>query len=84
MQEKIEIGYQAFVDGKAEEFGAVRHITPDGNEISVYIENAGEFMIPRTAVKSVQSQKVTFASDKLDARVRKAISHAHDAEDPAL
>jgi hypothetical protein len=33
-------------------------------------------------VISVEEDKVTFACEKLDARLREAIGHAHDAEDP--
>jgi hypothetical protein len=84
MAQPIEIGYQAFVDDADEEFGAVRGISADGREISVYIENTGELAIPSSAVCSIQSQKVTFACAKLDPRVRKAIGHAHDSEEPGL
>jgi len=46
----------------------------------VYVENAGDFYVPTAAVVSVQSQKVTFDCKKLDAGLRAAIGHAHDAE----
>jgi hypothetical protein len=82
MQHKIEIGYQAFVDDSDEEFGAVRYVAPDGRSLSVYVENAGDFVIPASAVTSVGSEKVTFACAQLDAKLRAAIGHAHDAEDP--
>ena len=84
MRQKIEVGFQAFVDDDAEEFGAIRYITPDGHDLSVYVENAGDFVIPTSAVISVEEEKVTFACAKLDARLRDAIGHAHDAEDPEL
>lgn len=82
MAHNIEIGYQAFVDDSDEEFGAVRGMAPDGSAVSVYVENKGELSLPTSAIISVQSQKVTFASAKLGASVREAISHAHDAEVP--
>jgi hypothetical protein len=81
MRESIEVGFQTFVDDGAEEFGAVRGISPDGKTLTVYVENAGEFTVSASAVKSVQSEKVTFACSKLDPRLRSAIGHAHDAED---
>lgn len=84
MAHHIEIGYQAFVDDAAEEFGAVRDIAPDGRSVTVYVENAGDLTLPSAAILSVQSEKVTFACAKLDARVRKAIGHAHDSEEPGL
>jgi hypothetical protein len=40
--------------------------------------------VPLTAVAAVHSQKVILAADKLDAKLKRAISHAHDAEDPSL
>ena len=39
-------------------------------------------MVERTAIKSVQYEKVVFEYAKLDEKLRKAIQHAHDAEDP--
>lgn len=80
--ERIEVGYQTFTaDGDAE-FGAVRAVTRD--DLLVYVENAGEFRIPIDAVRAVHSQKVIVDCSKLDARLRHAIDHAHDAEDPNL
>jgi hypothetical protein len=84
MKHKIEIGYQAFTDDSAEDFGAVRYVAADGKSVSVYVENAGDFVIPTSAVSDVQEEKVTFACAKLDAKLRAAIGHAHDAEDPDL
>lgn len=81
MREDIEVGFQTFVSDAAEDFGAIRSISPDGRLLTVYVENAGEFPVPSSAVLSVQSEKVTFDCGKLDPRLRKAIGHAHDAED---
>jgi hypothetical protein len=80
MKEKIAIGFQTFVSDGPEEFGAVREISADGKRLTVYVENSGEFIVPVDAVVSVQSEKVTFDCKKLDARMRAAIGHAHDAE----
>ena len=82
MAEAIQVGYQTFVSDGTEEFGAVRDISPDG--LVVYVENAGEFRVPLDAVKAVHSQKVIFDCSKLDRRLRRAIGHAHDAEEPGL
>jgi hypothetical protein len=82
MRENIEVGFQTFVnDGPQEEFGAVRAISPDGQKLTVYVENSGDFTIPASAVISVQSEKVTFDCRKLEQRLQKAIGHAHDKED---
>jgi hypothetical protein len=82
MNERIQVGFQTFVTDGPETFGAVRAISPNGKELTVFVENAGDFMVPLTAVASVQSEKVTFDCKKLDHKLRKAIGHAHDAEDP--
>lgn len=82
MQEKIEVGFQAFVSDGGEEFGAVRKVSP--RELVVYVENAGDFTVPLDAVESVHSEKVILNCRKLDTRLRKAIGHAHDNEKPGL
>jgi hypothetical protein len=83
MQEAIEIGYQTFVSDGGEEFGAVREVSPNGRpELVIYVENAGEFVVPLSAVEAVHSQKVILNCAKLERRLRRAIGHAHDAEEP--
>ena len=82
MRETIEVGYQAFVSDGGEEFGAVREVSP--TELVIYVENAGNFRVPRDAVQAVHSQKVVLSCAKLDRRLRVAINHAHDAEEPGL
>jgi hypothetical protein len=85
MQQTIEVGYQAFVSDGGEEFGAIREVSPNGRpELVVYVENAGNFLVPLSAVEAVHSQKVIFSCGKLDRRLREAIGHAHDAEEPGL
>jgi hypothetical protein len=85
MQEAIEVGYQTFVSDSGEEFGAVREISPRGRpELVIYVENAGEFVVPLSAVEAVHSGKVILSCGKLDRRLRQAIGHAHDAEEPGL
>jgi hypothetical protein len=85
MQEAIEVGYQTFVSDGGEEFGAVREVSPNGRpELVIYVENAGEFVVPLAAVETVNSQKVILTCGKLDRRLRQAIGHAHDAEEPGL
>ena len=83
MRQTIKVGYRAFLDDSDEAFGAVRAILSD-EHLSVYVENTGDFLIERDAIVSVGPEKVTFAHAKLDQRLRDAIRHAHDAEDPEL
>ena len=81
----IQVGYQAFLSDGREEFGAVRQVSPNGEPmLLVYVENAGDFLIPLEAVASVHAQKVVFECRKLDPDLRRAIGHAHEAEEPGL
>ena len=83
--EQIEEGFEVFVSDADKPFGAVRRVSPHGRpELLVYVENAGDFAVALGAVKAVHSQKVIVDRDKLDQRLRKAIGHAHDAEDPNI
>jgi hypothetical protein len=85
MEQRIEVGFQAFVSDGDEEFGAVRAIAPHGRrKLVVYVENAGDFAVSLDAVQSVHSGKVIFNCARLDPRLRRAIGHAHDAEKPGL
>ena len=77
----IEIGYQAFIVGNDEEFGAVRDVVPEGRpELLIYVENSGEFVVPLDAVEAVHDQKVVFDPAKLEQKMLDAIRKAHDAE----
>ena len=83
MQEKIQVGFQAFTSDGGEEFGAVRAVSPAGRpEMVIYVENAGDFTVPLSAVEAVHSEKVVLNCAKLDRRLREAIGHAHEKEEP--
>ena len=83
MREAIEIGYQTFLSDGEVAFGAVREVAPRGrSELVIYVENAGDFVVPLSAVEAVHAHKVILDSDKLNRDVRDAIGHAHDAEEP--
>jgi hypothetical protein len=78
----IEIGFQVYAAEGGEEFGAVRGYMTQTNTLVVYIENAGDFVIPLAAVQRVHDGKVIVDVGQLDPRVREAIAHAHDREEP--
>jgi hypothetical protein len=80
----IEIGFQVYLVEGGEEFGAVRGYAPDTNALIVYVENAGDFEVPLEAVHRVHDGKVTLDATRLDARLRQAIAHAHDREEPGV
>ncbi|MCW5809089.1 MAG: hypothetical protein KIT31_42440 [Deltaproteobacteria bacterium] len=83
MTNQIEIGHQVFVQDGGEEFGAVRRVLEHG-DLVVYVENAGDFVVGRDAIAAVHSGKVIVRADGLDAKLRAAIDHAHDAEEPGV
>jgi hypothetical protein len=78
----IEIGFQVYAVEGGEEFGAVRGYMPNANAIVIYIENAGDFLVPLEAVQRVHDGKVIVDVGRLDSVVRRAIAHAHDREEP--
>jgi hypothetical protein len=79
---RIEPGFMAFLAEGSEGIGAVRSKTAD--RIVIYVENAGEFVVPISAVRAVHDQKVMLDPDALDKALLKALGHTHDREDPNL
>ena len=82
MNEPIEVGFMAFLAEGREGIGAIRAIADD--HVVIYVENGGEFVIPRSAIRSVHDDKVILDAHHLDTRLLDAIGHAHDREDPKL
>ena len=80
MQERIEVGQMVFVADGGVGIGAVRETRRD--EVVVNIQNAGDFVLPLSAVRDVHSGKVLLDLDRLDANVVEALRHVHDAESP--
>ena len=82
---EARIGDQIFLEESGEECGAVRDVRPEGRaEIVVYVENAGEFTVAASAIRSVHDGKVILDRDRLDLALQEAIAHAHDREVPGL
>jgi hypothetical protein len=83
--EPIREGFDVFVHDGEKSFGAVRQVRPGGKaEIVVYVENAGDFVIPLSAVQSVDSEKVVLNCARLEPSLKRAIGHAHEGEDPRI
>jgi hypothetical protein len=83
--EPIQVGFDVFVHDGEKSFGAVRQVRPGRKpEIIVYVENAGDFVVPLSAVKSVESEKVVLNSALLDPALKQAIDRAHKGEDPRI
>ena len=81
-EERIREGFDVFVHDGEKAVGAVREVRK--RWIVIYVENAGDFVVPFEAVADVHSEKVILNGAKLDARLKEATGHAHDAEDPRI
>jgi hypothetical protein len=82
MNEKIREGFDVFTHDGEHQFGAVRQV--HAHQIVIYVENAGDFTVPMSAVKDVHSEKVILDSAKLDPKLKEAIRKAHSGEDPRI
>jgi hypothetical protein len=81
----IRIGFQVFAAEGGEEFGAVRAVHAGGRaELTVYVENAGDFSVPYKAIKAVHDGKVVLDMKAVDPTLREAVRHAHDRETKGL
>jgi hypothetical protein len=81
----IQMGDQVFLHDGEVAFGTVqRHPPNDAKEIVIYVENAGEFLVPVSAVKAAHDGKVLLDKGKLHQELLEAISHAHDREDASV
>ncbi len=82
MASAIHVGDQVYLVEGGEEFGAVRSIARE--HLVVYVENAGDYVVTVQAVRRVHDGKVILDPTKLDSKMRDAIMHAHDREDPRV
>jgi hypothetical protein len=80
--EKIREGFDVFLHDGEHAFGAVRSVS--AKAIVVYIENAGDFIVPLSAVHDVHDEKVILNSGKIDPALKAAIARAHRGEDPKI
>jgi hypothetical protein len=82
MHEKIREGFDVFLQDGAKSFGAVRQVRK--TELVVYIENAGDFEVPLSAVKDAEAEKVILDPAHLSPKLKEAIRRAHAGEDPRI
>ena len=82
MPPTVEEGFMVFLADGQLGVGAVRKVHASSGDIVVYVENAGDFTVPRAAVRDVHSGKVILDTAQLPAAMREALRHPHDAEDP--
>lgn len=81
MTQAIEIGFQVYLNDGDDEVGAVRGPGDEPDTIIVYIENAGDFIVPIGAIRAVHYSKVLLDQAQLPQPMLDAIAKAHDAED---
>jgi hypothetical protein len=79
MAEPIRVEHPVFLHDGEVAIGAVRKV--GGQDLTIYIENAGDFFVPISAVQDVHYEKVILDGSKLDKKVHTAIGRAHAAED---
>lgn len=79
MAEPIRKDQPIFLHDGDVAFGAVREV--HAHELRIYIENAGDFTVPTSAVHDVHFDKVILDGRKLDTQIHAAIGRAHAAED---
>ena len=82
MHETIREGFDVFLHDGEKSFGAVRQVRK--TELVCYVENAGDFEVPFSAVKDAEAEKVILDSGKIDAKLKEAIRRAHSGEDPRI
>jgi hypothetical protein len=82
MHQRIEEGFDVFLHDGDGNVGAARKVRP--HELVIYIENAGDIIVPMDAVKDAESEKVILDSNKLSPKLLEAIRARENAKDPKL
>jgi len=77
----VSVGDQLFLEEGGEEIGAVRKVAPD--HLVVYVEAAGDFVVPGPWVRAAHDGKVVLDPAKVDEQFLVAAAGAHDAESEA-
>lgn len=80
MRQAIQPDFMVFIAEGSTGVASVREVRPDS--LLIYVENAGEFAVPASAIHSVHDGKVVLAPEKLEPGLIRAIRHEHDREDP--
>ena len=77
----VSVGDQLFLEEGGEEIGAVRKVAPD--HLVVYVEAAGDFVIPGDWVRAAHDGKVVLDPMKVDEKLLVAAAAAHESESDA-
>ncbi len=82
MHEKIQEGFDVFLHDGEGSVGAVRQVRR--RELVIYVENAGDFEVPFSAIKDAEAEKVILDSAQLPPKMLEAIRARRRVEDPKL
>ena len=74
----VSVGDQVFIHGNSEEVGAVRQVMPD--QVVVYIENAGDFVVRGPHVKAAHDGKLVLDPQHAEPALLEAARYAHTRE----
>lgn len=74
----VQVGDHLFLEEGGEEIGAVRKVAPD--HLVVYVEAAGDFVVPGPWVRAAHNGKVVLDPAKVDSTFLAAAQSAHDRE----
>lgn len=72
---RIEAGDEVFVDDAEGIVGHVRRANL--REIFIFVEERGDFVLPRTAIKSASNGQIVLYCNQLPLRMRADIGHLH-------
>ena len=79
MSFQVQVGDQLFLEEGGEEIGAVRKVAAD--HLVVYVEAAGDFIVPGPWVVAAHHGKVIIDADKVeDPKFLAAARTAHESE----
>ena len=82
MVERVQEGFMVFLADGASGIAAVRRI--QGQNLVIYVENAGEFTVKADAIRDVHSQKVLLNPQALSPDLLEAIRKIRLSEDRSL
>lgn len=72
---RIEAGDDVFVDDSEQIVGHVRRANL--REVFIFVEDRGDFVLPREFVKTAANGQVVLYCNKLPLRMRASIGHLH-------
>lgn len=71
----IEPGDDVFVDDSEDIVGHVRRVNL--REVTIFVEDKGDFTLPRTVVKASGNNAIIIVCEKLPIKLRAMIGHLH-------